>query len=291
MSALPLEDFSGALAQLVADKAANLVSIRSHRSQSSGFAWRGDLIVTSDEALAEDGDISVASIDGEQRPARVVGRDAATDVALLKVEGAAFAPAVLDTQQIRPGALALVVGTGGSGALAAFGSVALSGPSWSSMRGGKIDARIELDMRLRRSAQGGLAVDAGGRAFGMAVFGPRRRVLVIPSRTIERVAAALLSHGRIARGFLGLGLQPVRVEGVGGFGAIVTGVARDGPAAAAGARQGDVIVAWNGQPLQSFRSLFPALGPDSVGQVVTLGLRRGGEPLELPVTVGERPES
>jgi S1-C subfamily serine protease len=124
----------------------------------------------------------------------------------------------------------------------------------------------------------------------MATFGPRRGVLVIPVATIERVATALLSHGRIPRGFLGLGLQPVRVEGFDGFGAIITGVAKGGPAAVAGARQGDVIVAWNGQPLQNFRSLFPSLGPDSIGQIVTLGVRRGGEPLELPVTIGERPE-
>ncbi len=109
----------------------------------------------------------------------------------------------------------------------------------------------------------------------MAVFGPRRRVLVIPAATIE----------------LGLGLQPVRVEGLDGFGAIITAVAKQGPAAVAGARQGDVVVAWNGKPLQSFRSLLPSLGPDSVGEIVTLGLRRGGEPLDLPVTIGERPES
>ena len=125
----------------------------------------------------------------------------------------------------------------------------------------------------------------------MAVLGPRRRVLVIPAATIERVAEALLNDGRIARGFLGLGLQPVRVDGFDGFGAIVTGVAKGGPAAAAGARQGDVIVGWNGKPFQNFRSLLSSLGPDSVGRVVTLGLRRGGEPLELPVTIGERPET
>ncbi|WP_204280305.1 hypothetical protein, partial [Raoultella ornithinolytica] len=67
--------------------------------------------------------------------------------------------------------------------------------SWQSMRGGEIDARIELDTRLRGTAEGGLVVNAAGQAFGMAVFGPRRRVLVIPSATIERVATKLESHG------------------------------------------------------------------------------------------------
>ena len=291
MSAPNLESFSSALSDLVAARAENVVAVRSPRSQSSGFAWRPDVIVTSDEALAEEGEVSVSSADGGTRQAQVVGRDAATDIALLRVEGAKLAPVALDPAPIRAGALALVVGMDGVGATCAFGAVAASGPSWNSMRGGKIDARIELDLRLRRAAQGGLAIDAGDRAFGMAVLGPRRRVLVIPAATIERIAETLLSHGRIARGFLGLGLQPVRVDGFDGFGAIVTGVVKDGPAAAAGVRQGDVIVAWNGKPLQNFRSLPPSLGPDSVGQIVTLGLRRGGEPLELPVTIGERPQT
>jgi S1-C subfamily serine protease len=81
------------------------------------------------------------------------------------------------------------------------------------LRGGEINARIELDLRLRRSAEGGLAIDPAGRAIGMTVFGPRRRVLVIPSATIARVAARLESHGRIPRGYLGLGLRLVAIEG------------------------------------------------------------------------------
>ena len=163
------------------------------------------------------------------------------------------------------------------------------GPAWRSLRGGEIDQRIELDLSLRRHAEGGLALDAAGRAFGMAVFGPRRRVLVIPAATIERVAARLEAHGRIARGYLGLGLQPVRLDGDAGVGAMAMSVDPQGPAAAAGVRQGDVIVAWNGEPVRSVHALTRALGPESVGSVVTLSLRRGGEPVEVKVTIAERP--
>ena len=74
---------------------------------------------------------------------------------------------------------------------------------------------FELDLRLRRSAEGGLALDPAGRAIGMTVFGPRRRVLVIPSATIARVAARLESHGRIPGGYFGLGLRLVAIEGGG----------------------------------------------------------------------------
>src|SRR4029450_3488316 len=105
---------------------------------------------------------------------------------------------------------------------AALGLVSLARGPWQSMRGGEIDARIELDARLRRAAEGGLALNAAGQAFGMTVFGPRRRVLVIPAVTLGRVAARLETHGRIARGYLGLGLQPVSVGG-GGAGGLVLG--------------------------------------------------------------------
>jgi S1-C subfamily serine protease len=166
--------------------------------------------------------------------------------------------------------------------------VSLAGPGWRSLRGGEIDARIELDLSLRRHAEGGLVLDAAGRALGMAVFGPRRRVLVIPAATVERVAGTLASHGRIPRGYLGLGLQPVRLDD-GGVGAMVMSVDAKGPGAAAGLRQGDVIVAWDGQPVQGVQALLRRLGPGSVGSVVTLSLRRAGQPTDVQLTVGERP--
>src|SRR5207302_8392201 len=163
-----------------------------------------------------------------------------------------------------------------------------AGPRGRGLRCGDIDARIELDGRLRSSQQGGVALDASGEAVGMAVLGPRR-VLVIPAATIERVAAQLETRGRIACGYLGLGLQPVRLDD--GVGAMVMNVDKAGPAATAGIRQGDVIVAVNDQKLSGVRALLRTLGPASVGQVVAVTARRGGEPVSFKVTVGERPEA
>jgi S1-C subfamily serine protease len=139
-----------------------------------------------------------------------------------------------------------------------------------------------------RVAEGGLAIGAEGRVMGMAVFGPRRRVLVIPSTTIERVAARLEKYGHIPRGYLGVGFQLVAIEG-GGRGVMVMNVEPQGPGAKAGVHQGDIIVAWNGEPIRHVRSLLRALGPESVGQTVTLGLRRGGEPKDVQLTIGARP--
>ena len=150
--------------------------------------------------------------------------------------------------------------------MASFGVVSRAGGPWRSLRGGEIDARIELDLRLRRSAEGGIALETSGAAYGMAVFGPRRRVLVIPAATIERVADKLASHGRIPRGYLGLGLHQVRLTGADGMGAMVMSVDPNGPGAAAGVHQGDVIVTFNGEPIRRVQSLLRALGPDLWGR-------------------------
>jgi S1-C subfamily serine protease len=286
-SSNPLQALSASLTALVEQSAPSVVSVQSHRSLANGFALHDGLVVTADEALAEEGEVAVTLLGGERRSATVVGRDPSTDIALLRVDGAGPPGVSLDAGTPAVGSLALAIGARHDAALAAFGVVSLVGPEWRSMRGGRIDARIELDLGLRREAEGSLVVDVGGNALGMAVFGPRRRVLLIPAATIKRVAAALERDGRIRRGYLGLSLQPVRV-GAGGKGAMVMAVDDHGPGAAAGVRQGDVIVAWDGKPLPGISALLRALGPESVGRAVTIALHRGGEPTELTLTIGER---
>jgi len=282
------QDLSAALARLVKIAAPGVVAVKSDHSRSSGFFWRPGLIVTADEALSEEGDFAVTLPEGDSVAARLVGRDHTTDIAVLRVERSDQQPVPFETQPVPVGALALAVGAEDGAPTAAFGMVSRNAGPWWSLRGGEIDARIELDLRMRQSAEGGLAIDATGRAFGMTVFGPRRRVLVIPSATIERVAARLEKHGHIPRGYLGLGFRLVAIEG-GGRGVMVMNVEPQGPGAKAGVHQGDVIVAWNGEPVRHVRSLLRVLGPDSVGQTVTLGIRRGGETKSVPLTIAERP--
>jgi S1-C subfamily serine protease len=279
---------STALAGAVARAKPSIVSVHSRRLRASGFVWKPGLVVTADEALADEGEVSIKLSDGSARSASIIGRDHTTDIALLKFDSAGTAPAKLAPVLPELGSVAIVVAADGGTPTAALGVVSLTGQRWRSLRGGDIDARIELDVRLRHRQEGGLALDASGESIGMAVLGPRR-VLVIPTATIERVAGRLESHGRIARGYLGLGLQPVKLED--GIGAIVMSVDKSGPAASAGIRQGDVITALNDEKLSGVRSLSRSLGPDSVGTVVNLAVRRAGEPAEFKVTIGERPET
>jgi S1-C subfamily serine protease len=283
-----VQDLSAAFARLIGIAAPNIVAIKSAHSRSSGFCWRPGLIVTADEALSEEGDTTVTLPSGESLAARLVGRDHTTDIAVLRIDRSDLPAIPLETEAVPVGALVIAAGAEDGAPTAAFGIVSRSTGPWWSLRGGEINARIELDLRMRQSAEGGLAIDATGRAIGMTVFGPRRRVLVIPSATIERVAARLEKHGHIPRGYLGLGFQLVAIEG-GRRGVMVMKVEPQGPAAKAGVHQGDIIVTWNGEPIRHVRSLLRALGPDSVGQTVTLGLTRGGETKNVPLTIAERP--
>jgi S1-C subfamily serine protease len=283
-----LQELSTALEGMVADLAPSLVAVVSHRLQASGFVWRSGLIVTSDEGLAEEGDVHVVLPGGERIAAQPVGRDPSTAIALLKVERTDLRPVALAAVVPAAGALALAVGAEGGAPAAALGVVSVSRGPWQSMRGGEIDARIELDTRMRSTAEGGLAVNGAGQVFGMTVFGPRRRVLVIPAATIGRVAAKLETHGRVPRGYLGLGLQPVSIEG-GGAGVMVMSVDPKGPGAAADIHQGDVLVSWDGKPVGKLRALLRSLGPDSVGKLLAIELRRGGQSHQIKVQIGERP--
>jgi S1-C subfamily serine protease len=287
----PLQQLSDALADVVVQAAQSVVAVHSTRSRSSGFIWRPGLIVTADEALAEEGDISVALPDGETAAATLVGRDPTTDIALLRIDRVNAPAAPLQSASVGIGALALAVGVENGSPIAAFGAVSLVGGAWRSLRGGEIDARVELDLSLRRAGEGGLALDASGRAFGMVVFGPRRKVLVIPAATIDRIAAKLQTHGRIARGYIGLGLQTAKLDGDSGIGAMVMSVDPKGPGAVAGVRQGDVLIKWNGERIQDVRTLLRGLGPESVGLTVKLSMLRGGELTEVTLIIGERPES
>ncbi|HEX4739983.1 MAG TPA: S1C family serine protease [Caulobacteraceae bacterium] len=285
----PLAVFSKALADLTAATAASVVGVEGPRTLASGFVWRPGLVLCAEEALPEEGEFEVVLPGGTRRPARLAGRDPSTDIALLRVEGELPSPARLDAGAASAGALALAIGAQGGSPLVALGVVARAGGPWRSLRGGEIEAHIELDLRPRFEAQGALVTDMEGRGLGMLVMGPRRRALVIPSATLERVGAILERQGRVPRGYLGLGLQPVRIDAHGGRGVMVMSVETGGPGDACGARQGDVIIAWNGEPVAGMRELMRALGPGSVGRAIVLGVRRGGQPLELTLTIGERP--
>ena len=280
-----LAELSRAFEALAANVANRTVCVHDGSRGASGFLWSEGQIVTAEETLAGEGEdqVQVTLPDGRMVSAEVAGRDPSTDVALLRAETGAVEPWTHATPSI--GALALVVGRQASGPLAAFGMVGLAGTAWTSMAGGRIDARIGLSFGLGHQLEGGAAVAADCGLIGLAVADPRRRALVIPAATVARSVAVLHEKGHVSRGFLGLRLQPLR-GGNGGL--VVAEISEGGPGAAAGLLVGDIITTWDAEPLRSMRGISARLGPDSVGRVLRLGVVRGGSTIEVEVTVGDR---
>jgi S1-C subfamily serine protease len=293
-----LATISDLAADLLDGIAPRLMTIHGRRhGTSSGILWRPGLVVTAEEALEADEDVTVTRPDGSQVTADIIGRDPSTDIALLRIEEQPLGEITFHpTGGLRAGHPILAAGRQPEGLSAALGIVALVGGPWRSLRGGQIDRRIHLDHRLDFQSEGGVALDTSGRLVGMTVLGPRGRVLVIPSETIERVAPQLLDKGHVARGYLGLGLQPVHIDKAAADtagltepqGLIVISVDQDGPGQTAGIRQGDILVRWNADALPSVRRVYTLLGPESVGQSVDLGIVRAGTHMTLAVEIKER---
>ncbi len=299
IAASPLAALSDQFAALVERASHSIVAIDRGRRwrRVSGIHWRPGVIVTAEEALDQDDELAVVLPDGRRVTASLAGRDPTTDVAVLRFQPDGLPVAEIgDAAALRPGNLVLAVGRHEAGPVASLGIVALAGGAWQSQRGGTIDRLLRLDLAFTTTAEGGALLDATGKVVGMTVPGPRWRVLAIPASTIDRVADQLLAKGRIARGYLGAGLQRVRLdaklaESAGlerGRAVMVMRVDPDGPAARAGLLLGDVITAWNGAPVARVREVMQHLGPESVGRAVELRLLRAGAPTTLTVTIGER---
>jgi S1-C subfamily serine protease len=288
----PLALFFDRIAALVDGAAPSIVAVHAGRRWPiSGIHWRPGIIVTAEEALEGDDDLALRLPDGRRVAATLAGRDPSTDVAVLRFQPDGLRVAETgDAAKLRPGHLALAVGRHEGGVFASHGIVSLAGSAWQSRRGGTIDQLLRLDLRLGPAAQGGALVDVAGKVLGMAVLGPRRRALAIPASTIDRAVDQLLLRGRVSRGYLGAGLQPVRLGGDDSArGVLVVSIDPAGPAAAAGLLVGDVITQWNGAAVSRVRAIMRLLGTDSAGTKAELGLLRAGNPASLSVTLGERP--
>lgn len=286
-----LSALSHSLAALTAAGAARTVAVHGRDGRArSGLIWAEDLVVTAEEALERDDGLVVTLPDDSAVAATLAGRDPGTDIALLRVPTGAVAPlAPASAADAMAGHLVLALGRGEHGAFSALGTIALAGGQWRSMRGGRLERRLQLGLRLATEAEGGPVLDHAGRLLGMAVPGPRRQVLAIPVETLSRVVEVLRTRGRIARGYLGLAMQPVGLPGGrGARGVIIVGVDPDGPGAKAGVLLGDVVTGWNGAPIASVRELLARLDPEMVGRTVSLDLLRGGAPLRIAVRIAER---
>jgi S1-C subfamily serine protease len=293
---------STGLADAVERAGRSIVAINGrHHTPSSGIHWRQGVIVTADHTLERDGDIPLTLPDGTTVNATRAGSDSSTDLAILKIENASLPVADIgDSASLKVGQIGLAVARpGNAGLSASMGAISSLGGSWRTWSGGQIDSFIRPDLTLYPGFSGGPLVSGEGKVVGLNTSGLSRNMpLAIPTATVNRVVDQLLSKGRVARGYLGVGLQPVRLPEslvqaaglTGDVGLIVVSVESGSPAEQAGLFVGDVLVSLNGQRVKDPRDVQSALGSDSVGTSVQAQVLRGGQSQQVSVTVGERPQ-
>ncbi|HEX3575500.1 MAG TPA: S1C family serine protease [Rhodopila sp.] len=290
-----IEQFSAGLADRIAAAAAFTVGIRTGKRPTSGILWRPDVVVASEQMLPDGAESLVVVHGGQSLNATLAGRDPSTNVAVLKLEAPLGGALPGAAEPVRVGALSLLAGADLKGNVTArLAMVHAVGEAWHSMAGGRIDALIQLQTRLGID-EGGPVLSLGGGLVGMSTSGPRRRTIVIPTATVARVVDPLLAEGRIARGWLGVGLQPVvipdnfRPTAERENGLMVVGLAGGGPAETAGVLPGDIVLDIDGTPAGRPRALAASLGPDRIGQVVALRLLRAGVVQTIAVMIAARP--
>jgi S1-C subfamily serine protease len=294
----PLQALSHNLAAAIAQAGQAVVAVNGRRRMaSSGVHWRSGIVVTADHSLKRDEEITVLLPDNTTVPATLVGRDSGTDLAVLRVEAGGLAPAVLgDTAALQVGNLVLAVARSeDSGINASMGVISALSGSWRTWHGGRVDQFVRPDLTLYPGFSGGALIDPQGRVVGINTAAPRHLALTIPVATVNRVVDQLLQRGRIARGYLGVGMQPVRLPdslkaslNLPGNGVIIVNVETDSPADRAGVLIGDVLVALDGKPIADIQDVHAMLDPDRVGQPLRAQIMRGGAVIELAVSVGER---
>jgi S1-C subfamily serine protease len=293
--------FSDALADVVDLVARSVVAVRASRHIiAAGVLWRAGMIVTVAHAIRHAEGIRIVLPDGSSRESTLAGADVGTDVAVLSYAGDGVEGAdVGDAQSVRAGHLVVSLARNLQGEPAAsFGILGSVGSEWRTWRGGHIDRMLRLDGRLHAGFSGGPIADTRGQVIGIGTSALSRETsLVIPASTVSRIAEQLLVSGRVAHGYLGLGMQPVslpeplrRKLGLDQQdGLIVLSLAPSGPAEQAGLLVGDILLDLGGQAVHDVGDVHAVLRGDRIGERVSVGLVRAGERIESEVTLMERP--
>lgn len=281
-----LRQVSDGIAAALEAVAPHVVEVRGRRRPASGIVWSADRVVTAAHTLRRDTELEVVDATGKVSTAELVGRDPSTDLAVLKVPGATFAPPTwADPATVKVGALVLPVGRVGASVRTVLGVVGATGGPWQTMTGGQVDAWIDVDATLPPGFSGGPLVDADGHVVGVSTNGLTPRGAVLVRSTVERVVNRLEQHGTAAPGYLGVGFFPSGD----GDALVVVSVEPDGPGHRAGVAVGDLLRTLDGIAVHGVRHLLGLLAAKGAGTEVELVLQRGGQPHPARITLGARP--
>jgi S1-C subfamily serine protease len=259
--------------------------------------WREDgVLVTAHHVVERDEDIVVGLADGRVVSGTVIGRDPSTDLALLRVAASGLAAAAwTEADGLAVGQIVLGVSRPGRSARAHLGVVSALGDGFRTLIGGRVDRHVETDLPIGTGFSGSALVALDGRLLGLNNAGLLRATpLALPPPTLRRVAEAILSHGSVRRGYLGVGTYPVdlpedrKAEAQQEAGLLVLSVQAGSAAAQAGVLLGDVLLRLDGHALTHPGALLPLLDEERIGKHAVLRVLRAGEPREVGIVIGTR---
>jgi serine protease Do len=273
-------------------------------SLGSGFVIDpSGLVVTNNHVIEGADEIIINFTDGTKlKVTKILGHDPKTDLALLKVEPKTPLKAVTfgDSGKMRVGDWVMAIGNPfGLGGSVTVGIISATKRD---INAGPYDDFLQTDAAINRGNSGGPLFDMDGHVIGVntAIISPTGGSIgigfAVPSNSAVQVIDQLKQYGETRRGWLGVQVQNVTEEIATGLGlqapkgALVAKVSPDSPAAAAGLQPSDVILTFDGQPIENMRSLPRAVAATSIGKSVAVELLRKGQHLDLTVTVGRLPE-
>ena len=292
-----LAGLSDSLAGAVASAGPSVVRVEGRRRlPASGIVWSADGIIVTAHHVLERDEISIGLPDNQTVTATLVGRDPTTDVAVLRVKAKGLTtPTWADLDALRVGHLALALGRPGQSIRATLGIASAVGKSWRTPGGGQVDRFLQTDAAMYPGFSGGPLVDASGHLLGLNTTALLRGINVaVPEPTLRRVVESLLAHGRVRRGYLGVGAQGVRLpEALASqigqeTGLLLVSIETGSPAEQHGLLMGDTVVALDGEPVRHLDDLLILLGSERLGKTVPVRVIRGGQLQEITVTVGEK---
>ncbi|MCI0898128.1 MAG: trypsin-like peptidase domain-containing protein [Chloroflexi bacterium] len=294
-----LSDLSDALADAVASAADGLVRVEGRdRLPATGIVWDAEgLIVTAHHVLERDENINVGFQDGETVAAELLGRDPATDLALLRTpKRGANVPTWAEPESLKVGHLALALGRPGANVRATMGIISALGKAWRTSAGGPVDRYLQTDTVMYPGFSGGPLVDGQGRFVGLNSSALVRGVsITVPALTLNRVVRDLQEHGSVRRAYLGVGAQPTRLpdelakELGQETGLLLVSVEQGSAAEEGGLFLGDTLVTLGDAPVRHMDDLFNNLDGERIGKPLTVRILRGGQLVDLTVSPVSHP--
>lgn len=295
------QQLTNELADTAAEAGKAVVAVMGGKRPSSGVLLSGDTVVTVNHGLRRDDEIAVVSGPGQKISAKVTGRDASTDLAVLKLQSSIPDPVTKwgSTQKVRVGEFVLALGRSWRGNVVASSGI-LSGviaEPFRTWRGGEIDKFIRPDLMLYPGFSGGPLVAANGEFLGINTAGLHRSGITVPAETVARITSELLEKGRIERPYLGLGMQAIPVQESlkarlnlkASEGLLVVHLEPQGPAEKAGLLVGDMLMELQGNPVSDTEEVQAVLRSLKVGKEIEAGLIRAGALLKVKITLEARP--